>query len=153
MLDEVSIGKAFNLIAGTRYDEYDDIGGNLSPRVGLVYIPLEPLYLKILYGQAFRAPNFRELYNKNNPIQAGNPKLGPEKISAWEGQIGVRLKKRINASMTFFQTEMKDTIMFVRPKDASLFGLINDNVGTIRSKGIEGEMNAHGNPVKAEWYI
>jgi|GEM_PF-2243458 len=52
----------FSFILGRRSDRYSDIGGTLNPRMGIVFRPNNKFILKLLSGQAFRAPAIRDLY-------------------------------------------------------------------------------------------
>lgn len=77
------LGADTRLTLGMRYDYYEDIGNRLSPRLGLVH-QLNPEHsLKLLYGEAFRAPAFAETKLMNNPFIAGNPDLQHEVVSTW----------------------------------------------------------------------
>jgi len=60
--DEFAIRKNLLLSAGVRFDHYSTFGGTLNPRAGLIYSPGENTTVKVLYGQAFRAPDDFELY-------------------------------------------------------------------------------------------
>jgi len=78
------------LTLGLRYDDFSDIDSQLSPRLGLVQ-EINPHHsVKLLYGQAFRAPSESELNLLNNPVLLGNPNLKPETVKSldliWIGQ-------------------------------------------------------------------
>ena len=72
------------LTLGGRYDEYPDIAGRFSPRLGLVEQLGEHYSLKLLYGEAFRAPSLSELGLINNPLLVGNPELTHEIVKTWD---------------------------------------------------------------------
>ena len=82
--DEWALAADWELTAGVRYDNYSDFGGTLNPRLALVWQTQHNLTTKVLYGEAFRAPSFQELYAINNPIVLGNPNLEPENIKTTE---------------------------------------------------------------------
>lgn len=126
------IGKNLTLTAGLRYDKYDDVGSALTPRVGIVYAPNNRLFFKMLYGEAFRAPGFNEMYLKNNPAFVGNPDLEPETVKTAEILVGVNLTDRITATLDFFSVKKENTI---RHYQTSF-----DNWGKIESRGVEGEI-------------
>ncbi|HWE30425.1 MAG TPA: TonB-dependent receptor, partial [Polyangia bacterium] len=70
---------------GLRFDWYNDFGGTWNPRAAVVVRPHHKISFKMLYGRAFRAPSFRELYDQTGVsetagglIIAGNPHLRPE---------------------------------------------------------------------------
>lgn len=108
--DEWQLPFRINLTAGVRFDHYSDFGNTVNPRVGLVWSFLDNADLKLLYGQAFRAPNFQELYNINNPAQLGNPDLKPETIQTYEAGLAWRLNRNFAANLTYFYSLIKDQI-------------------------------------------
>ncbi len=69
-----------HLTLGLRYDNFSGIDSHLSPRFGLVKKLNQHHSLKLLYGEAFRAPTPGELGLTNNPILDGNPELKPESV-------------------------------------------------------------------------
>ena len=85
--DEYHILKPLRINAGIRYDSYDSFSA-VNPRAALVYSPVETTALKLLYGQAFRAPNIYERYYQDGTTAIANPELKPEKIrtvdAIWE---------------------------------------------------------------------
>jgi len=51
-----------DLTAAVRYDRYDDVGSDYSPRYGLMYRPFSWLMLRGTRNHAFRAPTLNSLY-------------------------------------------------------------------------------------------
>jgi iron complex outermembrane receptor protein len=43
-----------------RYDNYSDVGGNFSPKVGVKYTPIKQVAFRATYSEGFRAPSFAE---------------------------------------------------------------------------------------------
>jgi iron complex outermembrane receptor protein len=82
--DEWQFARDWTLTGGVRNDHYSDFGNTINPRMALVWATRYNLTSKLLYGSAFRAPSFSELYAKNNPVNLGNPQLKPEKIQTVE---------------------------------------------------------------------
>jgi outer membrane cobalamin receptor len=72
------------LTLGGRYDEYPDITSRFSPRLGLVEQLSDIYSLKLLYGEAFRAPTLTETGLMNNPLLFGNPNLTHEVVKTWD---------------------------------------------------------------------
>jgi outer membrane receptor protein involved in Fe transport len=68
------------LTLGGRYDEYPDIAGRFSPRLALVEQLSDTYSLKLLYGEAFRAPTLTEQGLTNSPVLVGNPSLTHEVV-------------------------------------------------------------------------
>ncbi len=60
--DAISFGDSFTLTLGLRYDDYDDVGDHLTPRIAGVYRVAEHHVIKAQYSEGFRAPTFWELY-------------------------------------------------------------------------------------------
>jgi outer membrane receptor protein involved in Fe transport len=81
--DEIQIRGNLILDLGLRYDYYSTFGGTTNPRAALIYTPLEKTTIKLLYGQAFRAPNDYELYYQGYGYEA-NPRLRPETVKTME---------------------------------------------------------------------
>jgi outer membrane receptor protein involved in Fe transport len=72
------------LTLGLRYDNYNEFDARLSPRMGLVH-SLSPIHtVKLLYGEAFRAPTLNETGLVNNPTILGNPDLTHEIVKTWD---------------------------------------------------------------------
>ncbi len=123
------------LTVGGRYDNYENVGSSVNPRFGIVYAPTEKLWLKALYGRAFRAPNFAELYLKNTPAK-GNPDLEPETISTAELLVGYSFTKNISLCLTGFYVDGQDLILL------SLSDMVYKNIGKMKSAGVESELKA-----------
>lgn len=72
------------LTLGLRYDNYPAIGAHLSPRLGVVQQLSSAQTLKLLYGEAYRAPSLGETGVINNPLVMGNPNLTYEVVNTWD---------------------------------------------------------------------
>jgi len=72
------------LTLGLRYDNYNEFDARLSPRVGLVHSLSSIHTVKLLYGEAFRAPTLNETGLINNPTLLGNPDLTHEIVKTWD---------------------------------------------------------------------
>jgi iron complex outermembrane receptor protein len=134
--DEWQLLEQVNLTAGLRYDHYSDFGDTFNPKVGLVWSFLENADLKLLYGQAFRAPNFQELYNINNATVIGNPNLKPEKIQTYEAGVAWRLNRYFAANLNYFFSAINDQISWV-PSTVSGQPAVNTNIGKTETQGVE----------------
>jgi iron complex outermembrane receptor protein len=122
---------------GARYDRYSDFGGSFNPRAGLTWEFAKGYDLKMLYGRAFRAPSFHQLYNTGNPVQEGNPDLDPEKVDTYEISLGTQFNSFLNGRVTLFRNTIKDKIsLFSYDGDQWIF----ENRDKIRSEGFELEM-------------
>jgi len=115
------------LTVGVRYDDYSDFGNEVSPRAGLVWEFIEGYDVKLLYGHAFRAPNFQELYS----FSGGNPDLDPETIDTYEVSLGAEFTSSLSSRVTFYHSQGDDNIVPL------LFGYMN--YGKVRLQGVEVE--------------
>ena len=131
--DEWDIRNNLNLIAGIRHDHYSDFGGTTNPRLGLVWSFLDNADLKLLYGQAFRAPNFAELYNQNNPVEHGNPDLDPETIKTYEVGMAFYLVDKFRINLNYFYNDIADLIIV----DTSTTPPVFVNAGNAEVDGVE----------------
>ena len=87
--DEFSLTENLILNAGLRFDRYgfDTTSSNVSPRVAVIYNPLQDTTLKLLYGEAFRAPSAYELYFNDGGVSAKAAlRLDPELMRSTEGR-------------------------------------------------------------------
>ena len=131
--DEWEIKDDLNLTAGVRYDHYSDFGNTTNPRAGIVWRFLDNADLKLLYGQAFRAPTFTELYSINNPTIMGNPDLAPEKIRTYEASVGYTYAERFRIVLNYFYNDIDDLIV----RDPSTLPATFANIGRAEIKGVE----------------
>jgi len=120
--DEVRLAERWSLNAGVRYDRYDSFGGTLNPRVGLIWNPDQTSAWKLLYGQAFRAPNAYELYYQDGGnTQKASPDLDPETIRSWEFVHERHFGESWRASASAFHNEMDHlVVLMVDPLDGLL---------------------------------
>lgn len=118
--------KLFGIAAvtgGLRIDHYRDFGFAFSPRAAVVVQPLEGFFIKALYGRAFRAPSFSELFSRRDQSVIGNPTLRPEVLNTVEGQLSFRRRNpfkdtrpkaivdKLLAQGTYYWTQIDDAIV------------------------------------------
>ena len=137
--DEWNLRRDWTLTAGLRLDDYSDFGTTLNPRLALVWQTSYALTTKLLYGRAFRAPSFGELYNANNPANIGNPSLDPETIDTVELGLDWDAGRGLRTAMNVFYYRMDDIIRFV-PDPAPATGATAQNTGRQTGYGLEAEI-------------
>lgn len=98
---------------GARLDSYSDFGSSINPRGAIIYSTPINSTLKVMYGQAFRAPNYLELYDQNNPVDYGNTELKAEEIRTFELAYTHNLSI-FSATATYFNNTIKNLI-FLNP--------------------------------------
>ena len=132
------ITNTLNLTLGVRHDQYNDFGNATSPRAGLTWAFTKDASLKVLYGEAFRAPSFTEMYTTNQPAVFGNPDLEPETIRTYEVGLSYRCNKHVTSSLNYFINDISDLIT-LRPTDETQSAFRYENFGDARVQGIEME--------------
>ena len=132
--DTWSINNDLTLTTGVRYDHYSDFGDTVNPRIALVWNTNDKLTTKFLYGSAFRAPSFNELYAKNNPASWGNPNLGPEEIDTYEMVFDYQFIHNFQANLNIYHYDASDVIEFI--KDSNQIGTAQ-NVKSLEGNGFE----------------
>jgi outer membrane receptor for ferrienterochelin and colicins len=132
--DDYAITEELSLNAGVRFDYYSIFGGNINPRVGLIYAPWQSTTFKLLYGEAFRAPNQYELNFSIPDIQQGNPNLQPEKLNTLEFIIEHYFTRQLRAELNIFHTDISDNITSTTTNS----GLVQyQNNRNVESTGVE----------------
>ena len=122
------------LTSGIRFDHYSDVGSTINPRFALVWQASEQLTTKLLYGEAFRAPSFSELYAQNNPIAVGSREVQPEKISTSELVLDYQWSSSFNSRFNFYYFTSKDMIGY--NTNASGIG-VAQNLYQLKGKGLD----------------
>ncbi|MDX2476590.1 MAG: TonB-dependent receptor [Gammaproteobacteria bacterium] len=135
--DVWSISSDWELTAGARYDDYSDFGDTLNPRLALVWQSTARLTSKLLYGEAFRAPSYQELFSETSRALP-NDQLDPEKSSTLELSFTYATAKSLQLSMNLFHFKQSEIIQ--RTDVAGLSKKQFNNTGTHRTNGVEFEM-------------
>ncbi|MEZ5673588.1 MAG: TonB-dependent receptor [Thiotrichaceae bacterium] len=140
--DVWTITPQWELTTGIRYDNYSDFGHTINPRIALVWQPRLNFTSKLLYGRAFRAPSFTELYAINNPVALGNPDLKPETIRSLELALDYRADRNVHLTTNLFTYGIKNKIIISPDPDGK----------TNTAKNI-GNWKGYGAEFEARWKI
>lgn len=135
-----ALADLWELTAGARYDHYSDFGSALSPRLALVWKTTPKLATKLMYGEAFRAPTFLELYAvtaATNP----NPNLQPEKSRTVDLLFSYAARPGLNLSVDLYQFYQSNLIA-ANPDAGNRY----DNYQNNTSRGIELEAQWQATP-------
>ncbi len=138
--DEFPLVDKLTLNAGVRYDDYDTFGGTTNPRAALIYSPIENTSFKLVYGQAFRAPNFYELYynDGDGASQKANPNLYSETIKTYELIYEQYYGDHLRWTVVGFYYKIKDLISQMIDPAGGL--LVFQNLNEVKAKGAEFEV-------------
>lgn len=140
--DEWRMAKDWTLTSGLRHDQTSDFGTSVNPRLALVWDATYNVTTKLLYGSAYRAPSFVELYSQNNPVVEGNPNLKPEEIRTLEAAITWQPDGRWQLSGNVFHYEMRNLIRQIDRR--------YENIGRQNGHGLEIETSYRVTP---QWVL
>ncbi|MDM8547094.1 TonB-dependent receptor [Candidatus Venteria ishoeyi] len=137
----------WTLTSGLRYDHYSDFGSTVNPRLSLVWQTNPQLTSKLLYGRAFRAPAFVELYGRNNPVAYGNPNLDPETIDTYELAFSYLLRPELRLGLNLYRYQASDMVDFVLNPDGTSTA---QNHTDLTGQGAELELDWK---INAQWLL
>ena len=105
----------------------------------LIFNPVEDTTLKLLYGEAFRAPNAFELFYDDvlagvDASQKAPAELDPESIKTYEIVLEQKLGDSLRGSASLYHNEIEDLISLTTDPTDGLF--VFKNVDEIKSQGL-----------------
>jgi iron complex outermembrane receptor protein len=138
--DEFAVLPQLKLTVGGRYDAYPDRDVlRATPRAALVWQAARATTVKLLYGQAFRAPSEYEVtYPAGSGTGLANPKLKSEKISTYELVLEQDFQRGLSGRLSGFHNEAEDLVTTVVDNQSSTVFMNSYNV---RTTGIEAELS------------
>jgi len=104
-----TISSTVELTAGARYDDYSDFGDTFNPRLALVWQSTAKLTTKLMYGQAFRPPSYRELFDETS-FTTPNPDLDPERSETLDLAFSYAAHKNLQLDVNFYYFQLTDII-------------------------------------------
>jgi outer membrane receptor for ferrienterochelin and colicins len=151
--DEYRISSQVILNAGLRLDHHSTFGQKVSPRAALILNTDRRTSLKLLYGQAFRAPNAYELYYSDAKSSVeSNPNLEPETVKTTELVAERLLGEHLKVTVSGFYYTIDGRIAY-RVDPETGFSQYR-NAEKIESKGVEAAASAQlpaGVTGRASW--
>ena len=136
---EASLRSDFRVTAGLRYDGYSDsFGSTVNPRVAAIYNPTERSAFKLLYGEAFRAPNPYERYYYNEE-QRSHPTLEPETIETYEAVYEHYFGAHYRANLSAYRYRIHRLITQAEDDPGEFYYA---NVDAVQARGAEIELEA-----------
>ncbi len=133
----VPVSDTFELHLAARYDDYDDFGSDVNPKVGFRYQPMEELIFRGNWSTSFRAPSLAQagattllssytIECSDTPAacdndagangesllseDVGNPDLKPEEATTWGFGMVVKPNRDISLSIDYWNIEHEDLI-------------------------------------------
>lgn len=141
--DEWRFAPGWELTTGLRHDHYSDFGDTTNPRLALVWSTTPTLTSKLLYGEAFRAPAFSNLYLTGRDVR-GNPHLQPEKLRSLELAFGWEPSASLRWDLNLYGYRVRDYIDQVLL--AGTATTVARNAGRFDGRGVETELRYEFSP-------
>ncbi len=130
---EVTLTEQLLLNAGVRYDDYmDSFGSTVNPRFGLIFNPSSQTTIKLLYGEAFRAPSAYERFYSST--QSQREPLQPETIETYELVAAHYFDQRYRLQLSAYRYRAKGLITQAGDEDGNIFFVNRDRAN---AQGIE----------------
>lgn len=134
----------WSMVLGFRASDNSDTGSALAPRAGVVYSVNSRTSLKLLYGEAFRHPNFFEKYVATYNVLYGTENLNAEKIRNIDLVLDHTFQKH-NVRLDVFYLETDDLITRIPGSDPANQGANATNYINGKGDTIWGtEVEVHG---------
>ncbi len=132
--DEWRLIDTLSATLGLRVDHNNFTGTRGSPRAGLIWQATPATTMKLLYGQAHRAPNAFERDYSDTTSQASNRSLRGETVEAWEAVLDHRFDPELAVRASLYHWSTQDLITLgTEPGGQSQ----DQSGGSFRSQGLE----------------
>ncbi len=131
---DYKFGKIVKVIGGLQWNKSSYGISDLISRYGLIITPNDKWGIKLLRGEAFRAPVTLETDLYDPPGLVGNSNVEPETITTYDAQLFYHDKKTY-AAVTYFYSTIEQLITY----DYSVSPTSYTNAGEQRFHGIEFE--------------
>ncbi|MEN6583335.1 MAG: TonB-dependent receptor, partial [Armatimonadota bacterium] len=125
---DLTIADPLRMVVGLRLDKASAFGTNLSPRFAFIYNASQSTTMKMLYGQAFRAPCLNEGYN-----------LDPEEIATTEFVLERALGTHSRLVTSIFHYDLDQVITQATDIDGNIQYV---NSAGVTSDGIETQLES-----------
>ena len=142
--DEYHFLPPLTLTLGGRYDAYynayaQSSQSRFTPRAALVWKATPQTTVKLLYGQAFRAPSqYEDTYPAGSGTGVANPNIKPEQITTYELVTEQDFRHGLFGRLSVFHNEVTDLIAAtVQNSTQNIF----ENAFSVRTTGAEAELD------------
>jgi outer membrane receptor protein involved in Fe transport len=134
---ELQLWPSAMLVTGVRVDRYSTVGSATTPRLGLILTPTTRTTIKLLYGEAFRAPSAGQASLTAGAFEE-NPNLKPERIATTEINMQQRLGSALLFDVSAYRYVLHDLI------DQSFVGykIVYQNLSSAEATGLEFQLDA-----------
>jgi iron complex outermembrane receptor protein len=137
--DEFRVLPQLTLTVGGRYDAYPDFHvERTTPRASLIWNATKQTTLKLLYGQAFRAPSeYERTYPGGSGSGVDNLSLKSEQITTYELVLDQDFRHGLNSQLSFFHNDAQDLIGTTVDNESNT---VFRNLSSVRTWGVEAEL-------------
>ncbi len=142
---DYKIGKLLKFIVGSQWNRSSQGVSDLISRYGIIVTPNEKWGVKLLRGEAFRAPFALEADLYDIPVLVGNSNLKPENITTYDAQIFYNGDKT-HTAITYFDSSIDQLIV----RDTSVSPTSFKNGGEQKFDGIEFEAKRF---LTSHWHV
>ena len=129
---DLEISSRISAVAGVRLDKRSRIDPAVTPRLALVTRPDSRTTVKLLYGEAFRAPSAAEA-DLTTSTYTANPSLRPERIRTVELDLQRRVAQPLLIGVSLYHYALRDLIDQVDDPDQIEYR----NVASATGRGLE----------------
>jgi outer membrane receptor for ferrienterochelin and colicins len=130
---ELQLLPSVMLVAGARMDRYSTVGNATTPRLALIVTPTGGTTVKLLYGEAFRAPSANQALLTAGVFVA-NPGLAPERIATTEVDVQQRFGSAVLAGVSAYRYLLENLI----DQSVESFAVVKFvNLSSVEARGLE----------------
>ncbi len=142
------LNNRYSVTGGVRVDQDKSYGRITTPRAGLTGRPIEKMFFKLLYGEAFQAPTSPQLRHEFS----GNKYLKPQTIKTSEIEISYTFFSRFTLTGGYFISFLKDVIVNApNPNDGKyLVGTAGQHTSYYQNKN---PTHIYGNSIEGDFLI
>jgi outer membrane cobalamin receptor len=102
-----------NVTVGARFEHHSEFGNSIVPRVAVTKV-YEPMHVKLLYSEAFRAPGFENINLAPDPAA-----LAPERTRVVEAELGYSIDAHNFVTFNGYWLRINKTIVYLVNEDGS----------------------------------
>lgn len=126
---DYTINKKLQTVLGLRVENNSDYGvSKVFPKIGLTYEIADDNYIKLIYSEAFRTPNYYEKY-ADFAFTKGDVNLLPENIKTAELSYNSQINHNSSLAMTLFYSKLANEItrdsnlQYINAQGRSVYGV------------------------------
>lgn len=108
--DLIDINENVSVQLGAKFDTYNDLKDQFSPRMALVYRQDDENIYKLMYTRSYREPSWREKYLEGAHYYSADANVTSESVEAYEAAYIRKFGMDTDLKLNFFYLNNKDQI-------------------------------------------